>query len=132
MTTRAEAKQSVYQEFTTGWGSITPTTFDNEPYSPAGEFARLTVRHLPNAQRTLGPPGARRFKRSAIAMVQVFTAVGVGTARSDQLVIVARDIFEGRSFGGLSFSNVNDREVGPDGDLYQVLVEAFFDYDETK
>lgn len=134
MTTQNEAREAVYQEFVTGWGVLTPYVFDDEPFDPEqiDEFVRLTINHLPSAQRTLGSVGNRRFTRNAIVFIQVFTAAGQGTKRSDQLTITARDIFEGRSFGGLSFSSVNSRRVGPDGKFYQALIEAFFDYDETK
>ena len=132
MTTENQARESIYQEFITQWANQTDVTFENESFTPDGNYVRVTVRGLPSNQRTMGGTGNRRFRRNALVFVQIFTPVGEGRRVSGDLTELAKDVFEGRTFDGLSFSSVNSRGVGPDGKWYQALVEAPFDYEETK
>lgn len=137
MTTLPEAKEAIYLAFQTAW---TPTgkalTFDNEKFDPPvdDEWARLTVRHTGGGQETLGKVGNRKFARLGSVFVQVFTPIDQGTSEADVLVTTARNAFEGITLAGttLRFLDVVAREAGPDGKWYQTVVEANFEYDETK
>lgn len=134
MTTINEAREAIYLRWSTQWGTTTPFTFDNESFSAPdkGQWARLTVRNTESEQRTLGAPGNRRFRRVASVFVQLYDLVDEGLETLDILAQTARGIFEGVSFSGLDFTNVVVRESGADGKWFQVVVEAFFDYEETK
>ena len=133
MTTPIEAREAIYNQFITAWGTTTPFTFDNEKFAaPNVAWARLTVRNSESIQRTLGAPGNRRFRRVGSVFIQLFDLVDGGMSTLDTLTKTARDIFEGVSFSGLDFTNVVSRESGADGKWFQVVVEAFFDYEETK
>lgn len=69
-------------------------------------------------------------------MLQVFTASDVGADGADVLVQAGIEAFEGLTLAGTTvrFLDVSTRELGvPPGDTwYQVLVEAEFEYDETR
>lgn len=133
MPTINAAREAVYDRWNTQWGATTPFTFDNEKFStPDVPWARLTVRNTQSAQHTLGAVGNRRFRRLASVFVQLYDIVDNGLATLDGLAQTARGIFEGVSFSGLAFNNVVVRESGADGKWFQVVVEAFFDYEETK
>jgi hypothetical protein len=133
MTTINEAREAVYERWDTQWGSTTPFTFENEDFdTPDVPWARVSVRNQASEQRTLGAPGNRRFRRIASVFVQIFDLVDNGLLTLDGLSQTARTIFEGVSFSGLDFNNVVVRESGTDGKWYQFVVEAFFDYEETK
>lgn len=134
MTTLNEARAAVYTRWNAQWGTTTPFQFDNEAFTAPDKdpWARVTVRHTTSVQDTLGRPTNRRFRRSAVAFIQLYALVDTGLAALDGLAQTARAIFEGVSFSGLDFNNVVVRETGPDGKWYQVTVEGFFDYDETK
>ena len=133
MTTINAAREAIYLRWNTQWGATTPFTFDNEKFStPDVPWARLTVRNTASEQRTLGAVGNRRFRRIASVFVQLYDLVDVGLSNLDTLAQTARGIFEGVSFSGLDFTNVIVRESGADGKWFQVVVEAFFDYEETK
>lgn len=137
MTTMNQAREAIYKRFYDAWGLTTPFTFDNEDYVPTANTAnwvRLSVRHNASTQETLGATGNRRFLRSGSVFIQVFVQQDTGTSRNDQLVTQARAIYEGVSITGTTvrFRDVIVTETGPDGKWYQSLIEAQFDYDETK
>lgn len=135
MTTLNQARTAIYEEFQAAWGATTPFTFDNEKYTPPDtEWARLTVRHTASTQDTLGAQGNRRFERIGSVFIQIFVPTNQGTTRADELATIARETFEGKSLTGttIRFLDVIVRETGVDGQYYVVVVEATFQYDETR
>lgn len=138
MTTITEAKEAMALQFITAWASETPVTIDNEefdpPVNPPVPWVRFAVRHTASTQETLGRPGNRRYSRIGSAFVQVFTPQGIGTARADELARRARLAFEGLTLAGTTvrFLDVIIREIGVSGQWYQVVVEADFEYNETR
>ena len=136
MTTLPEAREAIYNTFNTAWGATSSFTFDNEKYAkPATDpWVRVSVRHQFGTQETLGKPGNRRFARFGAVFIQIFTLENTGTEDADTLAATARAIFEGVSLTGTTvrFRDVIIREEGLDGKWYQTVVEATFEYDETK
>lgn len=143
MTTRAQAREALYQAFVDGW---TPTgfsfTFDNEAFTPPENlpWARFSVRHAGSAQESLGGIGFRKFLRTGVAITQIFTlaqqgSFSPGLMQADELSTLVRNIFEGnrlRSDRSLRIFEASIREIGPEGKWYQTQVEASFDYVERK
>ena len=137
MTTMAEAKQAMYSAFVTAW---TTTGFryalDNEEFDPTdGEpWARCVIRHNDSGQETLGRVGNRKFARLGSVLVQVQTPQNEGTTEADSLAVTVREAFEGVSLAGTTvrFQDVVVRETGPTGAWFQTVVEANFEYDETR
>ena len=135
MTTISQAREAIYGRFNTNWGTTSPFQFDNENFTPPDKaWARLVVRHIGSSQETLGSSGNRKFERRAVVFIQIFTKADKGTSEADTLVRIARDIFEGINFSGLRFLHGVIRETPEpqDSKWYQVVVEIFFAYDETK
>lgn len=135
MTLLDDAREAVYQRFVDNWSS-TPYVFDNEDSADldggAVAWARLSVRETAGGQETLGPTGGRKYRRQASAFVQVFTPVNAGMKAAGDLAAAARAIFEGTSFGDLDFNNARVSDTGPDDKWQTTLVEAVFDFTETK
>lgn len=135
-TTLSEAREAIYNQFIDGWGSLTPITRDNLDFNPSGldEWVRLSVRHTASAQETLNSPGLRRFARFGSVFVQIYTEGNKGTSRTDDLAEAARNLFEGLSLSGTTvrFLDVVFRETGAEEEWFQSIVEATFEYDETK
>jgi hypothetical protein len=136
MTTLPEAREAIYGAFETAWGATTSFTLDNEEYDPPSNanWVRVSVRHQFATQETLGGSGNRRFARLGSAFIQIFTLENTGTEDADTLATTAQAIFEGVSLTGTTvrFRDVIIREEGLDGKWYQTVVEATFEYDETK
>lgn len=131
-----QAREAIYSKFVTAWDDETPVTFDNERYDPPDDnpWVRVTVRHTGSTQETLGPAGSRKFMRTGVCFVQIFTRGDKGTAEADALARIAALAFEGERIVGTTvrFLDVVTREAGPDGKWYGVVVEANFEYDETR
>lgn len=136
MTTLNEAREAIYGLFNTAWADRTPLTFDNERFDPPDDAAwvRLTVRHTGSFQETLGPPGRRKFMRTGSCFAQIFVPIDQGVKEADTLATVAREVFEGVSISGTTvrFLDTIMRESGPEKKLYGVVIEANFEYDETR
>lgn len=135
MTTLNEARDAVYDRFAAQWGVTSVYQLDNQDLRLAEgtvNWARLAVRQTDSNQDTLGPAGSRRFRRSAMAFIQIFVPSNKGTKEGDDLAQTARGVFEGTSFSGLDFTDGMIREVGPDGKWFQYVVEVKFNYDEIK
>lgn len=113
------------------WPGVTKDT--SPPTTEA--WARFTIRHGRDGQRTLGSTGNRRFGRSGIITIQVFTPLvaGGGLSLAENLAIIARDAYEGVGTPeGVWFRNVRITEVGDEGAWHQDNVIAEFEYDEIK
>lgn len=97
-------------------------------------FARITVTHALGEQATLANgTGNRKFSRTGLVTIQIFTKYGEGLVLSDKLAKVAVDAFEGNTTAsGIWFRNVTANEIGLTADKFQVNVTADFTYDEIK
>jgi hypothetical protein len=107
-----------------------------KPSSTSVPWARVAVRHNPvqPGQVTLGQAdGRRRFTRTGLVFVQLFTPTGDGLSLADSLATIARSAFEGVATtpGNVIFRAVSVSEVGPEeGGWYQTNVTALFEYDQ--
>jgi hypothetical protein len=136
MTTLNEAKEALLDLFNTGWASRTVFSFDNESFTPPTNdyWARVSVRHQAARQETLGRVGNRKFLRQGAVFVQLFAPLDAGTETIDGHVEAAIEIFEGVSISGTTIRiyDAIARELGRDENWFMVVVEANFEYDETK
>lgn len=141
MATTNDAVEAVYSAFITDWESgespETPYVFDRERLRTEGiaDWVRLVVRHNVSQQSTLGAAGSRKFTRRGTVFAQVFTPVGTGRQRADDLAERIRNIFEGTTMtGGIRLYAALIREVAPQEDdaWEQLIVEVPFEYEETK
>lgn len=135
MTTTAAAREAVYGRFVTNWEAEwpdVPYVFDNEAANAEDTWVRVSVRHLTSTQDTLGVPTARRWRRRALAFVQIFTPVNAGAGGADDYAETVRSTFEGTSFSGLDCEATLIREGRPDGRWWLTLAETPFSYYETR
>lgn len=97
-------------------------------------WARLTIRHESGVQATLTDASVKkRFRRTGILTVQIFTPTGEGLSNADKCAKMFLNAFEGKtSPGGVWFRNGRVREIGADGDFFQTNFITDFEYDEIK
>lgn len=138
------ARDEILTHFTDAWnaqGSPPRLLYDDKQRDLPDDapYARITVQHNVFEQRTLGGKpslggGGRRFRRSGIVTVQIFTIHDDGLTTSDPLVDLVVDAFEGEDTGSdaIEFINVRANEVGHDGVWHQTNVLAEFRYDRVK
>lgn len=109
-----------------------PTT--NDADSNPDSWARITLQHAVGSQASLANrSGQKRFRRSGLVTVQVFTPLGTGLNIGDKIYKIVVDAFEGKvTPGNVWFRNVRLNEVGPSGSWFQANIIADFEYDEIK
>jgi len=101
-----------------------------KPPSGRTPWARFTMRHFEGGSASIS---SKHFRREGTIFIQLFVPVGDGLSAMDPLTKIAMDAYEGQSTaGGAWFRDVRCREIGPDGDWYQVNVLVDFEYDEIK
>lgn len=130
-----QAREAILTAFIAAWGSETPFAFDNEDFNPPSDssWVRLSVREVESEQETLGPVGARRYRRNGVAELAVHALPDRGAQRSDELVKIFRDSFEGVTLAsGVYFTDCQVQEVGIEGAYYRVNALAVFWFSETK
>lgn len=138
----AVARDAIVSKFVTAWNAQTPPIpllrfEDVKSETPSGNvpWAKVWVKHDPKfRQATLGGKGNRRFRRTGVVTVQIFTPSGEGLTNNDIFAKIALDAFEGESTGAdaIEFRNAGSQEIGQDGPWYQTNVTADFEYDEVK
>jgi hypothetical protein len=130
-----EARAAIYAQFQTAWASRTTLTFDGEnftePEAESTSWVRLSVLAGGGGQLTLGAPGGRKYRRSGVATVVVYTGTKLGRKPGDVLAYAANAILEGESFSGIDCLDGTVIEGSTEKWLtWQVRVN--FDYEETK
>jgi hypothetical protein len=148
--TLSQARDQVLATFKAAWDVGPPSStvqviYDgvesDKPENAATPWARVSVRHNPvqPGAVTLGraPDGKRRYTRTGLVFVQLFTPLGDGLSLADQLATIARSAFEGvvTTPGNVIFRAVSVNEVGSEvgpekGGWFQTNVTAQFEYDE--
>lgn len=134
MATINDVRKILYNALINSWTENIPIYTDNQRFSvPDTAWVRISVRNRVSNQETLGPVNLRKFLRQGSVFVQIFVPINEGLAEGDRLARIVRNIFEGTRQSSALWINSSDiREIGPDGDHYQILVESFFTYEETK
>lgn len=136
MTSILDVQQAVYTRFAAQWTS-TGYTFDNEVNTNldagAASWAHVVVREAGGGQETLGGVGSRKFWRSGIIFVKLYTPIDGGVAPASTLAEQVRTIFEGANFSGVYTNNTQVRHIGPvDGRWYETMVTTAFNFEEQK
>lgn len=137
MTTLVEAENVVLSQWITEWGTTTPFAFTEERQPSTvsrGEtdWALVQVVDVEREQQTLNKDGIRRFLSEAVVSITIYTPSGKGTARALALAQQAREVFEGKRIGVLSFLPAQVERLGSIPPEYLVLVTCPFDYTEVK
>ena len=75
----------------------------------------------------------RRYRHGGLFTAQIFVPIGKGLMEGYELAKLVSDAFEGTDTpSDVWFRNVRLREIGPDGEWFQINVLADFEYTEVK
>lgn len=127
-----QARDEMTALFATAWSprAVVWDGVAGKPPNTRAPWARFTIRHADGGSAAIGN---RRFRREGTIFIQLYAPVGDGLSALDPLTKIAMDAYEGQSTaGGAWFRDVRSREIGPDGDWYQVNVLVDFEYHEIK
>ena len=126
------ATKAIIKFFAQAWGTTTDVAYPDVAFKiPANKtWVRFNLQHYSGRQASIGAPGSNRFRRDGLITAQVFSveknAAADALLKADQIV----DIFQGVSNGGITYFDVQLKEIGPDGNgWHQINVLAYFQYD---
>lgn len=119
-------------------GDPVPVIYDDVPdeiekADPPIAWVRATVAHQTGNQATLaGSSGVRRYTRTGLLTVQIFTPTGDGLSVADEYATAFQSALQGKSTpNGVWFRDVTAQEAGIDGPWFQTNVVGTFEYDEV-
>jgi hypothetical protein len=130
------AVKTIRNAFSVSWGNSTPIAYDDVvnveiPPSPAATWVRLNIAHVDGYQASIGSPNSNKFRREGLITVQIFQPQGQGSIDARKKADLVIPIFQGKQISGITFYDVQAREIGNDGaGWYQINVLAKFYYDE--
>ena len=141
--TPTEARDDLYELVTEAWGDRGPIDYEQVPRSPDDgpippldmvPYIRMKMTHATGRQVTLSNEvGNRRFRRTGVFAVQVFTPQGGSLRDAEELSKLVNDALEGQPTPhGVLIRNVRMGETGSSGAWFQTNVTADFEYDEVK
>lgn len=134
-TTRAEARDAICQVVKDAAGSYEVVYQDAETKTSARDgktaYLTVTIKHAETVRQSLAAVGNRRFERTGVVIVQVFTPFGDGFTLADQLATSVQGALED-SAGEVWFRRVSAKEIGKDGSYQQTNVTAAFTYGERR
>jgi hypothetical protein len=138
MVTLVDAEQSILARFVANWTG-TPASrliFENEGHSTVdadeSPWLRLAIQELTREQITLGAVGQRKYESKCRVFVQVMTPVNSGARKGKELGEQVRSLLEGETFSDLYFYDCSVRGAGSDEKWLMTVVDARFDFWETK
>jgi len=107
---------------------------DNKPSDGLEVWCRVSVTHVTGSQATLSnQDNKRRWRRTGILMIQLFTPIGTGLSLSDKYSKIIVDALDGSSTDSCAWvRNVRVNELGREGTWCQTNIIADFEYDEVK
>ena len=87
-----------------------PTAEFDRPNS--GPWCELRIDQADQLQRSFGSPGNTRFDVEGQMVVRVFTPIGQGTKRQQDLIDVIKTAFESQTQNGIVWMSARGQEVG--------------------
>lgn len=126
--------KEIVAAFNTAWAGQTIVIYDDvdKAIPDNGEtYVRFTVKHFDGYQASIGNPGGNRFRRVGLVNAQIFAKQGgaklTAMQKADAFVAIYRNLV----LNGITFYDVQAREIGNDGAGYfQINALAYFRYDD--
>ncbi|WP_138476164.1 phage tail terminator-like protein [Dyadobacter bucti] len=125
------AVKTIRKIFSDAWGDTTKVAYDDVKFDiPTTTWVRFNISHYDGNQASIGSPGSNKFRRYGLIAAQVFQPQGQGSLDARKKVDLIIPIFQGKQISGITFYDVQAREIGNDGaGWYQVNVLSKFYYD---
>jgi hypothetical protein len=114
----AADSQIIRTRFNTQWPIEQPTvsfSFADVDFNPIKDAAWVRLNILTGDQRQVSMGIRRRFRRTGLVLVQIFTPAGSGDGLAKELGDSVANIFQGRTVSGIIFRGTRVDRVGVDG-----------------
>jgi hypothetical protein len=100
------------------------------PTDQSIKWVRISVRHASGSRASLGRADKKsKHTQSGFVFVEIYTPREDGLQDSDVLSAAFADNFRNPADGDIWFGDVNEMEMGPDGNWFRSDVVAEFQYD---
>lgn len=118
------------------WDNVTgdvPQAEDGSTGDPELWGAVRVVNTSSEIRSLRGDGGIRRFERTGLVIIEVFSPAGDGLSSTDDAVKILLDALEGKTTtNNVVFRSGSVREEGLSGPWFLTVVAANFEYDEVK
>ena len=136
MSTFSEVRNAIQSRFITNFGS-TLTAWDNQSFTPPEpgtnvEWVRVTVQFTSGAQDSFGIVGNRKFIKTGLLTIQVFTPIDFATDANDALCQQVQDLYEGVRIDDIWFLDGGIVFSGYDGEWFQQNVSFEINFEDVK
>lgn len=136
----AEARTEIQKAYLTVFNGVIPIALDNQDFTPPDpdkdssvKWVRLSVQGVSGTQACFGRAGNRRFDKTGLLTIQVFTPSGTATAENDQLCQDSLNVFEGIDLhNDMWFKNGRIDTVGTQNSWFQQNVTLEFTFQQIK
>ena len=116
--------------FATAWGNTTPVAYDDVSFTPPPQtYVRFNISHFDGFQASIGSPTNNRHRRVGLINAQVFQPQGQASKDARLKADLIVSAFLGKDVSGITFYDVQAKEIGNDGSYYQINVLIYFRYD---
>lgn len=125
----AKEKEDIEKFFNDNWNA-TPIVFENGMSMEAGEWVRLTIRHVNARQVSMGDNPT--FRHVGMVFVQIYTKTNIGSGRAIQLADLVDGLFRNLVIANLRFKVPqlkvvqNDSRINQRPEWHQVNVSTEF------
>lgn len=120
--------RAILGHFNTQWGTTTPVSWDNIPYTPTAGTSFIEVKHRPNGKSTsIGRGCTRRF---GLVSVNVYQAVGTTPQSGLALADSVETIFDDADISGITFYSPRTTTVGQVDGWYVTNITVDYRKDE--
>ncbi|PSL23475.1 phage tail terminator-like protein [Dyadobacter jiangsuensis] len=126
------AVAAIRNAFKIAWGATTKVAYDDVKFDiPNSEtWVRLKIAHVDGYQASIGSPSSNKFRREGLITAQIFQPQGNASKDARKKADLIIPIFQGKQISGITFYDVQAREIGNDGaGWHQINVLSKFYYD---
>ena len=125
------AVKTIRKIFSDAWGATTKVAYDDVVFTPpVSTWVRFNLSHFDGYQASIGSPNSNKFRRHGLINAQIFQPQGQGSVDARKKAYLIIPIFQGKQISGITFHDVQARDIGNDGaGWYQINVLSKFYYD---
>ncbi len=130
--TATEVRNAIMARYLNAFSGQFVIALDNQLSETADKWVRLTVNFNDGSQNSLGTAGTRKFLKTGLIIIQVFTPINTGTDENDNLAVDSANLYDGVRLQDLWMYNGRIVTIGADGEYYQQNAIIEFDYEDIR
>lgn len=134
--TPTEARNTIVSRYLVQYNGQFPIATDNIKFTtpnPSEKWVRVHVKFTEGNQSSLGKTGNRKFLKSGILFIQIFTPINTSTDENDTLANESLNLFDGERLEQLWLYNGRIETIGSGSkEFYQQNVVVEFKFEDIR